>query len=320
MTATNSANFSNGWPIHGVSDLTGSASLISQLKRLPGLADYHEQGSTEGVTRVSRAIRTATTPSRPACSGHPHRSKHEVAAWHVAHATSAPTEAVGNMIQASEGRSLLRSGETDWEPAAARREDAVNPRRIDGREMQRLDGRLAQTIEWIGGRDSRATQVVGVQQILGSRRHKLAMSDEDVEEFLEQHWLASVATIGKGGQPHLVNVGYGISDGSLLFTTYRSAQKAVNLIRDPRLTCLIEDIGDGYGDIRGVQIVGHAEILESNDEVRRVIELGMSQVTQGWHGPRNAIDPSEIAGKRIAVRVRADRVISWYHRTLNGKY
>ena len=48
---------------------------------------------------------------------------------------------------------------------------------------------------------------------------------------------------------------YALLDGRIAFWTYRTSQKARNLARDPRLTCLVED-GEDYFELRGVQVAG----------------------------------------------------------------
>ncbi len=72
--------------------------------------------------------KTLTIRSRPVRSGAPCiRWKHEIAAWHRAHVTNGPTEAVNNLIKrvkrAAFGftsfrnyrvRSLLYAGKPDW--------------------------------------------------------------------------------------------------------------------------------------------------------------------------------------------------------------
>lgn len=127
-----------------------------------------------------------------------------------------------------------------------------------------------------------------------------------------------VATIGAGGQPHLVAMWYGFLEGAPAFWTYARSQKAVNLRRDPRLTCLVED-GDTYDTLRGVELVGRGRIFEDQDTVQAV---GRS-VQQRYVGPLDAEAEAAMArsaAKRLAVRVEVDRVVSWDHRKLGGAY
>src|SRR5690349_10840758 len=88
-----------------------------------------------------------------------------------------------------------------------------------------------------------------------TRRHLIRMDDDEVAAFLAEQHLLQLATIDHDGWPHLVTMWYALLDGQIAFWTYAKSQKAVNLRRDQRLTCLIET-GDDYPDARGVQIKG----------------------------------------------------------------
>jgi len=67
--------------------------------------------------------------------------------------------------------------------------------------------------------------------------------------------------------PHLTTLFYVLEDGKLAFWTYGASQKAVNLRRDPRITCLVEN-GEDYFELRGVSILGRARLIEEYDDIR----------------------------------------------------
>ena len=75
------------------------------------------------------------------------------------------------------------------------------------------------------------------------------MTDAEVEEFLAAGRKLQLATIGPDGMPHLVTMYYAVLDGQITFWTYRASQKALNLTRDPRVSCLVET-GEAYFDLR----------------------------------------------------------------------
>ena len=79
-----------------------------------------------------------------------------------------------------------------------------------------------------------------------NQRAQIRMSDDEVAAFLRQSRTATVATIGPGGFPHLVAMWYGLShDGQVVFETKARSQKAVNLRRDPTISCSVE-AGESY--------------------------------------------------------------------------
>src|SRR5207245_8768047 len=66
--------------------------------------------------------------------------------------------------------------------------------------------------------------------------------------------------------PHLVTMYYVMTGSQIAFWTYRRSQKALNLDRDPRISCLVED-GEEYFDLRGVLVQGVARRIEDPEEI-----------------------------------------------------
>jgi general stress protein 26 len=112
---------------------------------------------------------------------------------------------------------------------------------------------------------------------------------------------------------------YALNGGDLCFWTYGKSQKVVNLRRDPRLSVLVAT-GDVYEELRGVSIVGHAEIVDTTPEV---LEFGLLLFPRYW-GPvdddlvRAGIEAQ--ASKRVLIRVKADKTVTWDHAKLAGIY
>lgn len=151
-----------------------------------------------------------------------------------------------------------------------------------------------------------------------SRRDLIRMSDAEVAEFLHGRHTMNIATLRADGTPHLVAMWYGFIGEAPAFWTYGRSQKIVNLRRDPRITCLVEE-GDEYAELAGVELRGTATILDDHDDVmtvgRSVFERYSGEVT-------DATLPviEQMGAKRVAVRVDVERVVSWDHRKLAGRY
>jgi len=150
---------------------------------------------------------------------------------------------------------------------------------------------------------------VGVNQ-----RASIVLSDEEIDEFLAGVRSATMATVGPDGQPHLVAMWFAIIDGDICFETKAKSQKAVNLRRDPRISLLVED-GATYEDLRGVSIEGVAEVTDDADLLWRI---GVN-MWERYYGPYSEdLKPmvEAMLNKRVAVRVRQQRIRSWDHRKL----
>jgi PPOX class probable F420-dependent enzyme len=152
---------------------------------------------------------------------------------------------------------------------------------------------------------------VGVNQ-----RATIRMTDDEIDEFLGGRHTMSLATINHDGTIHVVAMWYGFLEGCIAIETKAKSQKARNLRRDPRMTCMVED-GDRYELLRGVELVGKAEIVEEPD---RMWELGVS-VFERYQGPYTGeMRPfvEAMLHKRIVAKLLVDRVVSWDHRNLQG--
>jgi PPOX class probable F420-dependent enzyme len=150
---------------------------------------------------------------------------------------------------------------------------------------------------------------VGVNQ-----RASITMTDDEIAAFVAQTRNCTLATLGPTGTPHLVAMWFGIVDGALWFETKAKSQKAVNLLRDPRVTVLLED-GDTYDTLRGVSFEGRAVVVDDADALWKV---GVS-VWERYTGPYTEdLRPfvEVMLNKRVAVRLDVERTRSWDHRKL----
>lgn len=147
-----------------------------------------------------------------------------------------------------------------------------------------------------------------------NQRSQITMTKGETAAFLEQQRTATIATLSPSGMPHLVAMWYAVIDGSIWFETKTRSQKATNLRRDPRITCLVEE-GETYDTLRGVSLEGTATIVDDPDALWKV---GVS-VWERYNGPySDEVKPlvEFMLNKRIAVRIDVDRVRSWDHRKL----
>lgn len=151
-----------------------------------------------------------------------------------------------------------------------------------------------------------------------SRRDQIRMTGEEVRELLRGRHTLQVATIGPSGHPHLVAMWYGFHGDQVAFWTYGRSQKVVNLRRDPKMTCLVE-AGDDYAELRGVELVGTGVLLDDPDAVQAVGE----SVYERYNGPVDDAARQMVAAmgaKRVAIALEVERVVSWDHRKLGGRY
>jgi hypothetical protein len=145
---------------------------------------------------------------------------------------------------------------------------------------------------------------------------RVTMTTGEVAALLAGSHKLQLATINADGTPHLVTMFYVMLGGRIAFWTYRAAQKARNLARDPRVTCLVET-GEDYFELRGVQVAGLASPVGDQAgimEIGRGVAAGMAGVPAG-----SAEDyVAQSARKRVGFIVEPTRIISWDHSKLRA--
>jgi PPOX class probable F420-dependent enzyme len=155
---------------------------------------------------------------------------------------------------------------------------------------------------------------------MASRRDQITMSAAEVSAYLDEQRVLNVATIGLTGHPHLVAMWYTMLDGRPAFWTFAKSQKVVNIRRDPKITGLVES-GDSYNELRGVELVGTARLLEDYDQI---LDLGL-RVASKYQGSAALSDEAKPfieaqARKRIGVVIDVERTVTWDHTKLAGAY
>jgi PPOX class probable F420-dependent enzyme len=146
-------------------------------------------------------------------------------------------------------------------------------------------------------------------------RQQIAMTDAEAAAYLAAGRTIILVTVGPDGLPDPVPMWYVVdAAGQVRMRTYAASQKVVNLRREPRVSCLVED-GDRYAELRGVQLTGHVELLADPDWIAEVI-VGLALKYEGLD-PAHADAVRESArnrgGKQVGMLLHVDRSVSWNH-------
>jgi PPOX class probable F420-dependent enzyme len=146
------------------------------------------------------------------------------------------------------------------------------------------------------------------------QRDVIKMTPEEVDAFLHERRAMTMCTINHDGSIHAVAMWYGFLEGAVALETKSKAQKVQNLRRDPHMTCLFED-GDYYEELRGVELVGRAEIVEDPE---RMWTVGVDVFERYYGGYTDDLKPfvETMLHNRVVVKLNVDRVVSWDHRKL----
>jgi len=145
-------------------------------------------------------------------------------------------------------------------------------------------------------------------------RSEIALSNEEIRDFLERSKTVIMGTLNHDGWPHLVPMWYSVVDGLIHMHTYKTSQKVKNVERDDRGSALVED-GVVYNELRGVFMRGRYEIRDDQELCYRLGILA-SKKYMGVDEEQASPFVRHQVRKRVALIFHPDKVSSWDHRKL----
>ena len=147
-----------------------------------------------------------------------------------------------------------------------------------------------------------------------NQRALIKMTPDEVDAFIHERRPMAMCSINHDGSIHAVAMWYGFLGGAVAVYTKAKSQKAQNLRRDPRLTCMFED-GDHYDELRGVELVGRGEFVDDPEQMFRLgVDVFERYIGTYTEELRPVVETT--LKKRVVVRLVVDRVVSWDHRKL----
>jgi PPOX class probable F420-dependent enzyme len=149
-----------------------------------------------------------------------------------------------------------------------------------------------------------------------NRRSEIKMSEAEIDEFLRQERTTTMCSIHPDGSIHAVAMWYAFLDGVMAVETKKKSQKVQNLKRDPRLTFLVE-AGDRYEELRGVELVGQARIIEDPDAIWS-FGVSMWERYVGPYSDDQKAGVEMMMNNRLLVAIDVNKVVSWDHRKLGS--
>jgi PPOX class probable F420-dependent enzyme len=132
--------------------------------------------------------------------------------------------------------------------------------------------------------------------------------DPHQREILAQRRIASVATVGPDGTPHLTATWFVFDGDAFLLAIPSSSVKARNLRSNPRLAVMIDVRQAGHE--LGISVSGTAEILEG-DAARDVVARVHAKYLTGEALADPGVGPAFAAFDDLAIRLEPQRWITW---------
>lgn len=145
----------------------------------------------------------------------------------------------------------------------------------------------------------------------GQRRGtRIAMTDDERDAFLHAQPVCRVATAGPGGRPHASALWF-VWDGTALWLNSLTRSRRWADIGDhPDISVLVDDGGFDFLRLRGVELLGRAEIVgevprrgEASDELAEPERLFARKYAQGRG--------FQYDGRHAWLRLRPETIASW---------
>lgn len=138
------------------------------------------------------------------------------------------------------------------------------------------------------------------------------MTPGERDSFLEAERTCRVATCGSQG-PHLTALWFVWDGEALWLTSIVNSQRWTDLDQDPRISVLV-DAGEGFGELRGVEIRGRAEPV---GEVPRTGAPHDDLVDpERRFGDKYAGGTFTHDGRHAWIRVVPEKIVSWDFRKM----
>ena len=120
--------------------------------------------------------------------------------------------------------------------------------------------------------------------------------------FVARQRVAHLATVGAGGEPHVVPVSTVLDADRLVFATQADTQKVRNLRGDPHVAMCFDEYTEEWSSLQQVVVYGRARVVESGPEFMRDRNLLYESFEQ--YETEAPIDE----GESVIVEVSMDRV------------
>ncbi|MFD9886536.1 pyridoxamine 5'-phosphate oxidase family protein [Streptomyces alboflavus] len=92
------------------------------------------------------------------------------------------------------------------------------------------------------------------------RGRRIMMTPDELDAFLAAERTCRIATVSADGAPHVSALWFAWDGTSLWLYSVTRSKRWAELRRDPRVAVVV-DAGEQYGELRGVELTGTAEVV-----------------------------------------------------------
>jgi PPOX class probable F420-dependent enzyme len=145
------------------------------------------------------------------------------------------------------------------------------------------------------------------------RGRRIAMDQQEVDQFLDAQRTCRVGTVGSDGAPHVSPLWF-VWDGTAMWlNSVVKSQRWTNVVRDPRVSVIV-DGGTEFFELQGVELTGKAEVV---GEVPRSGTPDPQLVEpERRFGDKYAGGSFVVDGNHAWLRIVPDKIVSWDFRKM----
>ena len=149
------------------------------------------------------------------------------------------------------------------------------------------------------------------------RGRAIAMTPEEVDDFLGSERTCRVPTVGADGTPHVAPLWFVWHGGCLWLSSLVRSQRWTDAGRDPRVAVVV-DAGTLYWELRGVEITGRAEPV--GEVPRSAAEHpGLAPVERAFARKYSGTDEYVPDGRHAWLRIEPEKLVSWDFRKIAAR-
>jgi hypothetical protein len=145
------------------------------------------------------------------------------------------------------------------------------------------------------------------------RGHRIAMSPQELDAFLDEERTCRVASVGADGRPHNTPLWFVWDRTALWLNSIVKSQRWTDLQRDPRVSIVI-DSGDDYTQLRGAELLGKVEIV--GDVPRGTTPDPAVEVPEILYGQKYSNGTFHADGRHAWLRLTPEKIVSWDFRKM----
>lgn len=142
------------------------------------------------------------------------------------------------------------------------------------------------------------------------RGRALAMTRDELDEFLCTERTCRVATVDSSGRPHVVPLWFAWDGDSLWLSSLVRSQRWTDLERDPRVAVVV-DAGDEFGELRGVELLGTARPVGEVPRRGAIAHPDLATPELLFARKYTGKDEPTYDGRHAWLRLAPEKITSW---------